>query len=240
MRAYGGEAPACACCGEQGAAFLTLDHVNNGGNAHRRQKGNQGVYHELRRAGYPAGFQVLCFNCNVARRFYGHCPHQTGNSARSETATLEQTPRLGIGARHCTRCRQDLPFAAFYPDKGTRSGLQSRCRVCTREASIARLNTAREMALAHYSAGAMQCACCGEAEVKFLALDHIGGEGPRIPGNGRVGNAFFAWLKREGFPAGLQVLCHNCNGAKGKDRPCPHEEVVASSTLALGTSASCM
>jgi hypothetical protein len=43
MRAYGGEHPACLCCGEDGAAFLTLDHINNGGRAHRRQKGNQGV-----------------------------------------------------------------------------------------------------------------------------------------------------------------------------------------------------
>jgi hypothetical protein len=65
--AYGGEMPRCACCGEERTAFLTLDHVNNGGREHRRAKGNQGIYHELRRAGYPFGFQVLCFNCNIAR-----------------------------------------------------------------------------------------------------------------------------------------------------------------------------
>src|SRR5689334_10935811 len=30
LLAYGGEAPCCACCGEERRAFLTLDHVNNG------------------------------------------------------------------------------------------------------------------------------------------------------------------------------------------------------------------
>ena len=38
LRSYGGEAPACVCCGEQTRAFLTLDHVNNGGRGHRRQR----------------------------------------------------------------------------------------------------------------------------------------------------------------------------------------------------------
>jgi hypothetical protein len=178
LRAYGGENPACACCGEQGSHFLTLDHVNNGGRAHRRLKGNQGVYHELRRAGFPPGFRILCFNCNIARGLYGTCPHQPEPALESTAAASQSVPVSGLEARRCTRCRQTLPYAAFYPDRGTRVGLQSRCRVCTQEASSARLNAARSDALMHYSAGAMCCACCAEREVKFLALDHIGGEGP--------------------------------------------------------------
>src|SRR3990172_11531866 len=35
--AYGG--PVCACCGETQDAFLTLDHVNGGGNAERKKIG---------------------------------------------------------------------------------------------------------------------------------------------------------------------------------------------------------
>jgi hypothetical protein len=221
LAAYGGEAPRCACCGEERLEFLTLDHVNNGGRAHRREKGNQGVYHELRRAGYPSGFQVLCFNCNIARGLYKVCPHRAvgqqvlqGRMDPIDTAISE--------VRNCTACRRDLPYASFYADRGTRLGLQSRCRECTRAASIARLNAARFAALRHYSSGELRCTCCGEDEPKFLALDHVNGEGPRMSGIRPGGNVFFTWLQHQGFPPGLQVLCHNCNCAKGKNPTCPH------------------
>lgn len=29
-----------------------------------------------RKNNYPKGFQVLCHNCNLAKGFYGKCPHQ--------------------------------------------------------------------------------------------------------------------------------------------------------------------
>jgi hypothetical protein len=178
LLAYGGESPGCICCGEQTRAFLTLDHVNNGGRAHRREKGNQGVYHELRKAGYPAGFQILCFNCNLARGLYGSCPHQVTCQELLQPITQEAGAPPDAPVRRCTRCNKLLALSAFYADQGTRSRLQSRCRVCTREASITRLNAARLEALMHYSSGAMRCVCCGEQEWKFLALDHIDGEGP--------------------------------------------------------------
>jgi hypothetical protein len=60
-----------------------------------------------------------------------------------------------------------------------------------------------------------------------LALDHINGEGPRQPGRRVGGNTFYAWLKKQGYPAGLRVLCHNCNCAKGRDRDCPHAAMRA-------------
>jgi hypothetical protein len=52
-----------------------LDHLANDGRAHRRRcKGWQGVYRELVRDAFPAGYQVLCFNCNLARGAYGIVP----------------------------------------------------------------------------------------------------------------------------------------------------------------------
>lgn len=226
LAAYGGNRPRCACCGEERPPFLTLDHVNNGGRAHRRAKGNQGVYHELRRAAYPGGFRILCFNCNIARGLYTICPHE-GAALQQAQVTMESFVTGATGdMRRCTRCLRDLPHAAFYADRGTRSGLQSRCRECTREASIARLHAARVAALMHYSSGAMRCACCGEQHLNFLALDHVNGEGPRMQGGRLGGNVFFVWLVREGFPPGLQVLCHNCNCAKGVRPECPHRLAV--------------
>jgi hypothetical protein len=72
VAAYGGK---CGCCGEDNLVFLTIDHVNNDGAAHRREVGRSGIYFWLRRKGYPEGFQVLCWNCNMAKAL-GGCPHQ--------------------------------------------------------------------------------------------------------------------------------------------------------------------
>jgi hypothetical protein len=69
---YGGK---CACCGETNLEFLAIDHINNDGAEHRRQVGKM-IYRWLRANNYPGGFQVLCHNCNMAKGFYGYCPHQ--------------------------------------------------------------------------------------------------------------------------------------------------------------------
>jgi hypothetical protein len=70
--------PHCLCCGETTLEFLALDHINGGGNAHRkaiRPTSVQSMYEWAKRNGYPPIFQVLCHNCNLAKGFYGRCPH---------------------------------------------------------------------------------------------------------------------------------------------------------------------
>lgn len=77
--AYGGYR--CACCGETEKSFLHLDHINGGGNIQRRAQfgsvtpGSDTVYRFLVKAGFPAGYQVLCANCNMGKSGDGHCPH---------------------------------------------------------------------------------------------------------------------------------------------------------------------
>lgn len=36
---YGGVPPKCACCGENHVEFLSVDHINGGGNKHRKEIG---------------------------------------------------------------------------------------------------------------------------------------------------------------------------------------------------------
>jgi hypothetical protein len=71
---YGGQ---CACCNEDHWQFLALDHVNGGGNRHRKTESVTSLYRRLAKIGVvdPA-FQLLCHNCNLARGFYGVCPHE--------------------------------------------------------------------------------------------------------------------------------------------------------------------
>jgi hypothetical protein len=74
----------CACCGEVDPRFLTLDHVNGNGRAHRKSLGKNGVnpssyavFYDIKKQGFPPGFQVLCFNCNCGRQQNGGvCPHK--------------------------------------------------------------------------------------------------------------------------------------------------------------------
>jgi hypothetical protein len=75
----------CACCGETDPRFLTLDHVNGGGRAHRESLGNAGranpgplaILYDIKKRGFPPDFQILCFNCNCGRAHNGGvCPHK--------------------------------------------------------------------------------------------------------------------------------------------------------------------
>ena len=74
FQAYGGK---CSCCGEAEHFFLEIDHINGGGNKHRKQLRLTGVefYRWLRRNGFPEGYRVLCANCHVAISRFGDCPH---------------------------------------------------------------------------------------------------------------------------------------------------------------------
>lgn len=71
----------CACCGESTLAFLTLDHIECGGQRHRKSlkkaKGGTHFYGWLKKNNYPEGYRILCFNCNCAIGAFGECPHVT-------------------------------------------------------------------------------------------------------------------------------------------------------------------
>lgn len=66
------------------------------------------------------------------------------------------------------------------------------------------------------------CFCCGEVIPEFLAIDHIDGGGKkhfRAIGQGNL----YSWLKKNNWPAGFQVACHNCNhGRYFNGGVCPH------------------
>lgn len=77
--------------------------------------------------------------------------------------------------------------------------------------------------LSHYSRGSPRCACCGEDMLEFLCIDHINGGGSRE--HKKTGVNIYAWLRKNDFPLGYRVLCHNCNSALGFYGYCPHSEV---------------
>lgn len=57
-----------------------------------------------------------------------------------------------------------------------------------------------------------KCSCCGEPQIDFLAIDHKDGGGTQArKKNSLWGRRMYFWLKKNNYPSGFQVLCHNCN-----------------------------
>jgi hypothetical protein len=78
------------------------------------------------------------------------------------------------------------------------------------------------------------CNCCGQKNhIDFLALDHIAGkrqmdsetELTKIGYSSKmIGRELNTWIIKNNFPKGFQVLCSNCNFAKGlkkNNNKCP-------------------
>lgn len=80
----------CVCCGEKMFEFLSIDHVNEDGDRHRREINNRNIYEWLSNNNYECSYelQTLCFNCNFGKQYNnGVCPHRE----RSETIRKEYT-----------------------------------------------------------------------------------------------------------------------------------------------------
>jgi len=80
------------------------------------------------------------------------------------------------------------------------------------------------------------CACCGlKDHIDFFALDHIAGRKemdsePELVTLGysskKRSNSLIKWIIDNNFPNGFQILCQNCNFAKGmpkNNNTCPHK-----------------
>lgn len=78
---YSNGSMSCNCCGEKELHFLSIDHIDGGGNRLSKIQGvGTNLYKWLRRNEFPKGFQVLCMNCNFGKGKIGVCPHKLKNS----------------------------------------------------------------------------------------------------------------------------------------------------------------
>ena len=153
---------------------------------------------------------------------------------RNSNGSNKRVPRTKINRkgeilRRCSTCKQYKELRKFYTNSFKRDGIHDHCKSCSiknaksenaKNGQKNRKQVERLIALKAYGGDPPKCKCCGETENKFLALDHINGGG-REHRKGKF--HFYRWLALNGFPKGLQVLCHNCNMAKGFYGRCPHE-----------------
>lgn len=167
------------------------------------------------------GLRNQCRSCKSAQAKYGRCVdcgvwfHPSGTDAE-----------------RCTKCRGEVTKTCkacgvtFKPSMELRRYCSEECREAAHKTQRAEARKAqRAEALAEYSGPAgPACACCGETNETFLALDHVVGGGAahrRETGGG----GFYTWLKKNDYPQGFQILCHNCNlGRQLNGGVCPHKE----------------
>jgi 5-methylcytosine-specific restriction endonuclease McrA len=120
--------------------------------------------------------------------------------------------------------------AAFLAKESARGKVYQKTasgRVAHRASQMRFREKVRTEVLAHYGG---KCACCGENEYEFLTLDHI------IPVRHRElaktgqpilsAHRLVLWLRKNDYPEGFQVLCYNCNHAKGLEGECPHRSLA--------------
>ena len=154
------------------------------------------------------------------------------------------------GFSYCNECKEVKPLDQFHVNKAKRgSGISSYCYACDKlrqhESDAKRDRT--QYIKAHYAANKEainaqsrdwrkalraetfrryggHCQCCGESTSEFLCIDHINGGGVQHrKAVGRGGTGFYSWLRKQGYPDGYQVLCHNCNESLGYWGYCPHQ-----------------
>jgi hypothetical protein len=145
--------------------------------------------------------------------------------------------------KQCSKCKQSLPVSQFSYSAKTATGFSPSCKACRKALHVAEVTTQvfqqkrdarreykknydkeqRLIVLKHYSNNTLSCACCGESHYEFLCIDHINGGGNKHRKTlSKQGNNLGRWLLKNNFPEGFQVLCHNCNMAKGFHGACPH------------------
>lgn len=136
----------------------------------------------------------------------------------------------------CTKCNKEFPISNFTTHNSKKNSYPS-CNKCvsvwTRQWYSKNKTRRRQwinnrrklLRIEMINAYGGKCNCCGETEIKFLAIDHINGEGRKDRERFSGYEVFMLHLKQSGYPKDkYQVLCHNCNAAKGFYGQCPHKE----------------
>lgn len=145
----------------------------------------------------------ICSNCGESKPITNF-PH----NPRSKSTKRKPYCKVCLRKRRrqkeqCIRCSS--PAAPGY----------TRCERClARDAEKARekYQRLRQEATTNYGG---KCKFCGEDRLVFLVIDHISGGGNKHRQTlGSGGTRIYTWLRKNNYPNGFQVLCHNCNAAK--------------------------
>jgi hypothetical protein len=168
-----------------------------------------------------------------------HSPCCTVACRHKYNGIVSQRPPVlldGKEVKKCCHCKITKPLEEFAFNNLSRQERHRQCRKCYKvynaenrhKYRLQKNRQSREQRaalrleiLVHYSDSVFPfCACCNESHEEFLSIDHINGGGGK---HKREVRHVYAWLKRNNFPQGFRVLCHNCNQSLGAYGYCPHQ-----------------
>jgi hypothetical protein len=128
--------------------------------------------------------------------------------------------------KKCTKCNIFKFLTEFNKKRGAPYGRRSRCKQCRRIENKENSRKLRIEVLSYYSNSKVPfCKCCKTEFLPHLSIDHIDGKGNEHRKTLKSKD-FYWWLKSKNFPTGFQVLCMNCNWAKGVNHCCPCQSVL--------------
>lgn len=119
--------------------------------------------------------------------------------------------------KKCAKCDEIKPISKFHK-RITNGNISYRneCFTCRGKKERAKLKLDMIIALGG------KCECCGENHPYFLSLDHRNNDGPSHRENYNE-QQIYRIARQENFDkTKWQLLCMNCNFAKGHFKECPH------------------
>jgi hypothetical protein len=124
-----------------------------------------------------------------------------------------------MDTKYCVNCEETKSLEKFTlnPDGSIRKHI---CKACYARKWRAQLK------LEMLEEFGWRCQCCNEDNPHFLTLDHINNDGNKHRAEVKSGSVemIYSQAKKEGWPKDrYQLLCINCNWAKGKWGVCPHK-----------------
>lgn len=151
--------------------------------------------------------------------------------------------------KKCIRCKREQEREFFYNDGRAADGKSRYCKTCAKHFKEIGKPTDNARRRKNYAADSSlktiivaktknwryrlrvqlletyggKCACCGEEYVEFLTLDHVYGGGCKERRKTDMRTTWLHAIKIYGNGE-FQLLCMNCNWAKGKYGNCPHQQ----------------
>jgi hypothetical protein len=166
--------------------------------------------------------QTKFFKVRLKRRGKGFCNYCS-------------TKQVIEGKRYCESCKCKLEKKRLKKvAKANESGLCKQCALRPRIEGLVKCEECRLVGRRRYDRLKTQvfngygniCACCQLDDVRFLSIDHVlnNGAHERKVLKLRSGEELLRRIIRESFPPTSQLLCFNCNFAKGLNGGiCPHK-----------------
>ena len=224
--AYGNK---CECCGETIWQFLTIDHVGNWGNSHRKiigKSGGKNINQWLKNNNYPKDlFRLLCMNCNSCIGFHGFCPHKIKKSNNCMDCDIQ----LNKNNQYEFHIIDEVSLCKLCVINRSTIRKTAKNEILNGQTLQNRRKTQKKITLdlrkKIIEGFGSKCVCCGEDDYMFLTIDHINDDGyseRKLFNNNMY--SFYQSLIKNNFPIGnYQLLCYNCNCCRGAFGKCYHE-----------------